>query len=225
MATSSKQDVCSTKHIKLLYWTITIVIGLKEKLFMRKILKIKIIIFILFFVFSCQPVEMLDEVIFEYNQLSKISINAKEKLINEVYEINYVDPYIDHSIKNPPVLRLKDWISQNISIFGSQNKLIINIIDASLKKTERENKNKKKYQEKTEFFYEIHFLIEFQIYDDNNFTLSTKNAEAERTTTSSKFISLSEQELILDTLILEALIDISIKSDELIKTHMSEYLL
>jgi hypothetical protein len=199
--------------------------GLKENLFIKETLKIKIIFFLLFFIFSCQPVEMLDEVIFEYNQLSKISINAKEKLINEVYEINYVDPYIDYSIKKPPVLRLKDWISQNISIFGSQNKLIINIVDASLKKTERENKNKKKYQEKTEFFYEIHFLIEFELYDDNNFTLATINAETERTTTSSKFISLSEQELILDTLILEALIDISIKSDELLKTHMSEYLL
>ena len=197
--------------------------GLKENLCIKEILKIKIIFFILFFIFSCHPVEVLDEVIFEYNQLPKISINAKEKLIKEVYEINYVDPYIDHSIKNPPILRLKDWISQNISIFGSQNKLIINIINASLKKTERENK--KKNQDKTEFFYEIHFLIEFELYDDNNFTLSTINAEAERTTTSSKFISLSEQELILDTLILDALIDVSLKSDELLKTHMSEYLL
>ena len=199
--------------------------GLKENLFIKEILKIKIIFFILFFIFSCQPVEVLDEVIFEYNQLPKISINAKEKLINEVYKINYVDPYIDHSIKNPPILRLKDWIFQNISIFGSQNKLIINIVDASLKKTERENKNKKKYQEKTEFFYEIHFLIEFELYDDNNFMLATINAETKRTTTSSKFISLNEKERILDTLILDALIDISLKSDELLKTYMSEYLL
>ena len=55
--------------------------------------------------------------------------------------------------------------------------------------------------------------------------LATINAETDRTTTSSKFISLSEKERILDTLILEALIDISLKSDELLKTHMSEYLL
>ena len=190
-----------------------------------KKLKIKIVFFILFFVLSCQPAEVLDEVIFEYNLLPQISINAKEKLINEVYEINYVYPYIDHSIKKPPIIRLNDWLSQNISIFGSQNKLIINIIDASLKGIERENKNKKKYQEKTEIFYEIYFLIEFVLYDDNNFMLATINAETIRTTTSSKFISLSEKERILDTLILDALIDISLKSDELLKTHMSEYLL
>ena len=42
---------------------------LKENLFIKEILKIKIIFFILFFIFSCQPIEVLDEVIFEYNQL------------------------------------------------------------------------------------------------------------------------------------------------------------
>ena len=192
---------------------------------MRKILKIKIVFFILLFVFSCQPLEEPDNIVFEYNQLTQIGINAKEKLINEVYEINYVDPYIDHSINNPPIARLNNWISQNISIFGSHNKLIIKIIDASLKRIERENKSKEKYQEKTEFFYEIHFLVEFELYDDNNFLLANIKAETERTTTSSKFISLNEKEIILDTLILDALIDISLKSDELFKAHMSEYLL
>ncbi len=199
--------------------------GLKQNLLIKAILKINIIFFILFFIFSCQPLEVLDEVIFEYNQLPKISINAKEKLINEVYEINYVNPYIDHSVKNPPILRLNDWMSQNIRIFGSQNKIVINIVDASLKKTERENKNKKKYQEKTEFFYEINFFIAFELYDDDNFMLATINAETKRTTTSSKFLSLSEKERILDTLILDALIDVSVKSDELLKEHMSQYLL
>ena len=68
-------------------------------------------------------------------------------------------------------------------------------------------------------------MIEFEIFDDNNFMFASINAETERSTTSSKFISLSEKERILDTLILEALIDITLKSDELLKTHMSEYLL
>ena len=195
---------------------------LKEKLNIKKILKITILFFILF---SCQPIEVLDDVVFNYNQLPKISINAKEKLVSEVYEINYIDPYIDHSIKVPPILRLNDWISQNISIFGSENKIIINIIDASLTAVERKSKEKKKFHEKTEYFYEIHFLVEFQLYNDSNFMLATINAETQRTTTSGKFISLSEKEIILDTLILDALRDISIKSEELLKTHMSEYLL
>ena len=55
--------------------------------------------------------------------------------------------------------------------------------------------------------------------------LATIKAENKRTTTSSKFISLNERERILDTLILDALIDISLKSNVLLKTYMSEYLL
>ena len=57
-------------------------------------LKIKILFFILLFVLSCQPVEVLDEVIFDYNQLTQISINANEKLINEPELIN-TDPYVE----------------------------------------------------------------------------------------------------------------------------------
>ena len=38
--------------------------GFKENLFIKEILIIKIIFFILFFIFSCQPVEVLDEIIF-----------------------------------------------------------------------------------------------------------------------------------------------------------------
>ena len=131
--------------------------GLKENLYIKEILKIKFIFFILFFIFSCQSIEVLDEVIFEYNQLPKVSINAKEKLINEVYEINYVNPYIDHSIKNPPISRLKDWISQNISVFGSQNKLVINIIDASLKKLKEKTKIRKNIKKRQNFFMKFIF--------------------------------------------------------------------
>ena len=71
----------------------------------------------------------------------------------------------------------------------------------------------------------MNFFIAFELYDDNNFMLATINSETKRTTTSGKFLSLSEKERILDTLILDALIDLSVKSDELLKTHMSDYLL
>ena len=199
--------------------------GLKENLFIKEILKIKIIFFILFFIFSCQPVEVLDEVIFEYNQLPKISINAKEKLINEVYEINYVDPYIDHSIKHTPLSRIKNWLDQNINIFGTQNKLTINIIDASLTRIERKNDSKKKYEENTEFFYEMHYMLEFLLLDDNDLILATTVVEAKHSTTSGKFISLNEKENIVDTLILDTLIDVSLKSEELLKKHMFDFVL
>ena len=197
----------------------------KFNLFLKNILKKYFIFFFLFFIFSCQPIEDFDEIIFDNNILTKITINANKKFINEIYQISYVDPYIDHSIKNPPVLRLKNWLDQNISIFGSQNTLVINIIDASLTRTERKNNDKKKYQEVNEFFYEINFIVEYELYDDSNYIIATSTTKAIRSTTSSKFISINEKERIIDTLILDALIDISLKSEELIKAHMKQFIL
>ena len=141
---------------------------MKIKLNINKLLKIFFLLLIFPPLFSCQKVEILDEVIFDNNLLSKFNINAQQKFINNVYEIQYVDPYIDHSMKFPPLQRVSDWLDQNINIFGSYNKLIINIIDASITRVEKENKNNKKYEEKIIFYYEIHFdilfVFEFTIY-------------------------------------------------------------
>ena len=195
---------------------------MKKKLNINKSLKIIIVSFCLF---SCQPIEILDEIIFDNNLLTKININAEQKYINDVYEINYADPYIDHTITHPPLLRIKNWLDQNINIFGSQNKLTINIVDASLTRIERKNESKKKYEEKNEFFYEMRYMLEFVLYDDNDLILATTVVEAKHSTTSGKLISLNEKENIVDTLILDTLIDVSLKSEELLKKHMFEFVL
>ena len=198
---------------------------MKTKLNINKLFKIIFLFFVFTPLFSCQPVEILDEVIFDNNLLTKININAEHKYINDIYEINYVDPYIDHSIKHTPLSRIKNWLDQNINIFGTQNKLTINIIDASLTRIERKNDSKKKYEENTEFFYEMHYMLEFLLLDDNDLILATTIVEAKHSTTSGKFISLNEKKNIVDTLILDTLIDVSLKSDELLKKHMFEFML
>ena len=198
---------------------------MKKKLNINKSLKIIIVFFVFFSLFSCQPIEILDEIIFDNNLLAKININAEQKYINDIYEINYVDPYIDHSIKYPPLLRINNWLEQNINVFGSQNKLTINIIDASLISNERKNESKKKYEKKTEFYYEMRYMLEFVLQDDYDLILATTIVEAKHSTTSGKFISLNEKESIVDTLILETLIDVSLKSKELLKKHMFEFML
>ena len=198
---------------------------MKKKLLLNKIYKIIFLSFVFTSLFSCQPVEILDEVIFDNNLLTKININAEQKYVNDIYEINYVDPYIDHSIKHPPLKRIKNWLEENINIFGTQNKLTINIIDASLTRIERKNESNKKYEEDTEFYYEMNYILEFLLYDDNELIIATTIVKAKRTTTSSKYISLSEKEKIVDTLILDALIDVSLKSEELLKKYMFEFMI
>ena len=122
-------------------------------------------------------------------------------------------------------MRIKNWLDENINIFGSQNKLTINIVDASLTRIERKNESKKKYEEKTEFFYEMRYMLEFVLYDDNDLILATTIVEAKHSTTSGKFISLNEKEKIINTLILDTLIDVSLKSKELLKEYMFEFML
>ena len=73
--------------------------------------------------------------------------------------------------------------------------------------------------------YEANFLVEFILYNDDNAILANTIVEAKRTTTSGKFISLDENEKIIDNLIYDCLIDFTKKSNELIKDHMKNFIL
>ena len=192
------------------------------------IYKIKFLFALLFFfnfLFSCQPIENLDDIVFDNNLLYKISINAKQKEINNYYEVKFNDTYIDSTLKYPPLLRTHNSIEENISVFGSRNTFTIEIIEASLSKKEQEIENKKIFEEKSEFLYQINLIVNYILSNENNFELAKTTVEVRRTITSSKFISLNEEKIILDQLILNALIDLSKKTDELLNIHMSKYIL
>ena len=188
----------------------------------RKLIAISVLSGLLF---SCQPVEIMDDIVFNNNLLPKISLNAGNKNINQLYQTNYIDPYIDHSIKISPLIRVNNWLNDNIHIFGTQNNLVINITDASLIRIKKLNDNKKKYNEKEIYFYEVNFSLEYILYDNTGTVLATTKVYSKRSTTSSKFISLNEKERIIDSIILDALIDLSSKSEELLKLHMFQYIL
>ena len=174
---------------------------------------------------SCNKVEIIDEIVFDYNQLPKILFSAEEKKVKETYETKFSDPFIDYSLPISPKEHLKSWIESNFATIGTENRLIINIIDSSLKKSEIVNADTNKYEEKTIFLFEINYLAEYVLYDDSNAILSITKVETKRSITSGKFISLMESERIIDILILEALTDFANKTEELIKIHMSGYIL
>ena len=184
-----------------------------------------ILLAFLLVVFSCNKIEVLDQIVFDYNQLPKIVLSAEQKKITETYEAKFRDPFIDHSLIKPPKEHLKSWIDSNLAIIGTENKLIINIIDSSLTKSEVENANAKKYEEKTIYLFEINYLAEYILYDDSNAILSSTTVETKRSITSGKFISLMESDRIIESLILDALTDFAKKTEELIKIHMSGYIL
>ena len=183
------------------------------------------LIILIVLIFSCQPIEKLDKIAFNYESLTKIDISAKKKNVINLYEFNYNDPYIDHSLENSPVKYLNTWVEKNINVFGNENTLEINILDASLKKIEIENNDSKKYKEKKIFLFEINFLIELILYDNNNNLLSNIIVEAKRSTTSSRYISIQKNESIIELLVFNCLIDISNKADELVKKHFMSFIL
>ena len=184
-----------------------------------------ILLIFLFAVSSCNKIEVLDEIVFDYDQLPKIVFSAEQKKVKETYETKFSDPFIDYSLPQPPKEHLKSWIESNFAIIGTENKLIINIIDSSLTKSEVANANAKKYEEKTIYLFEINYLAEYILYDDSNAILSSTTVETKRSITSGKFISLMESDRIIESLILDALIDFAKKTEELIKIHMSGYIL
>ncbi len=182
-------------------------------------------IYLLFiFILSCQPVEIIPLFEIDISRFDKISFNAKKILINNKYNPIFSDENIEDQIENTPIKILENWIENNISIFGNENKLIINIIDASIVKKEIENEDAKKYEEKTVFHYEVFYLVEYELYDDSDFIIANTTVESTRSTTSQKYISLNESDIIINDLLNNSLKDFTKESKSLTKIYMSEYL-
>ncbi len=181
-------------------------------------------IFLIILVVSCQPIETISPVKFDNSNFEKISINAKELSINISYNSIYSEDNIEDQVKDPPVKLIKSWANDNINYFGNENKFIINILDASIFKREIENKDAKKYEEKTVFQYETFFLVNYELYDDSDYLLSNTTVEVSRSTTSQKYISLNEVDLIINDLLNKALKDFVKESKSMIKEYMAEYI-
>ncbi len=182
------------------------------------------LIFIFFFILSCQPIETLVPLQFDYSKFDKLSINANEILINLKYDSIFSEENIEDQVTNPPLKILKKWIDKNINIFGKQNKFIINIYDASISKREIENIDAQKYEEKTIFIYEVSFLVEYELYDSNDYLLANTTVESFRSTTSRKYISLNEKEIIINDLLNKAIKEFVTETKSMTNLYMSEYI-
>lgn len=207
METSSEQNVCSTSY----YFGIA----------MNKIFS-----FLLFaFIISCQPIEQIEEVVFDNSQLSKINILSKDIEVKTTFEKKITDPYIGHTLRIEPSQRIANWINDNFKAIGNENKLEVVILDSSLLKTEFENKDTKNFDEKKNYKYELFYLIEFNLYDDSNNLVASTLVETIRSTTSGVYISIQNTEKVIDDLVYLSLLDLSLESNKLLKQYMSDFLL
>ena len=183
-----------------------------------------LVVIILLYVLSCQPVEIIEPVTFDYSKLDKISISANEIIINSEYKPKFSNKNIEDQIPNPPINIIKEWNNQNILNFGKENKLIINILDASIIKQEVNNIEAEKYEEKTVFKYKIFFLVEYELYDNSNFLIADTTVESSRSTTSKKYISLNERDIVINNLLHNALKDFIKETKSMMNTYMFGYI-
>ena len=183
-----------------------------------------LVVIISLYVLSCQPVEIIEPVTFDYSKLDKISISANEIIINSEYKPKFSNKNIEDQIPNPPINIIKEWNNQNILNFGKENKLIINILDASIIKQEVNNIEAEKYEEKTVFKYKIFFLVEYELYDNSNFLIANTTVESSRSTTSKKYISLNERDIVINNLLHDALKDFIKETKSMMNTYMFGYI-
>ncbi len=181
-------------------------------------------IFILFVIFSCQPVEILKPIEIDTSRFEKISINAAQIEVNKKYNSVFSKSNIEDQIQKSPINLMVEWNIQNILKLGNENKLVINILDASIKKTEIINVGAKKYEESTIFNYKLFYLVEYELYDNSGFLIANTTVETSRSTTSQKYISLNETEIIINELLILAMGDYIRETKNQLSIYMGDYL-
>ena len=181
-------------------------------------------ILILFLILSCQPVEILTPVEIDNSKFDIISINANDIEINNKYNSVFSQNNIEEQIQKSPIDVIVEWHTKNILKIGNQNKLVVNILDASITKTEIENVDAKKYEEKTIFQYELFFLVEYELYDDSGFLEANTTVQTSRSTTSQKYVSLNEVEIIINDLLITAMKNYINETKNQLSVYMAEYL-
>ena len=184
--------------------------------------KVRILFFTLL-IFSCQPIEIISPVEYDISRLEMISVNASKISVNLNYNPIFSKNNIEDQLKNPPILKIQSWINQNVKSVGNQNEFVINILDASIQKKEVENLEANKYEEKKIYLYEVFFLVEYELLDDSGYLLANTTIETSRSTTSQKYITLNETELILNDMINRSIIDFTNESKLMLKQYMGEY--
>jgi len=181
-------------------------------------------ILIFFVILSCQPVEILKPIEIDTSRFEKISINAVQIEVNKKYNSVFSKSNIEDQLQKSPIDLMVEWNSQNILKLGNENKLVINILDASIKKTEIMNIGSKKYEEKTIFNYELFYLVEYELYDSSGFLIANTAVETSRSTTSQKYISLNETEIIINNLLILVMRDYINEMKSQLSIYMKDYL-
>ena len=180
--------------------------------------------YLFLFFLGCQPIEKIENVVFDYDQFSKFDILSNSIDINLIFEKKISNPYIGYTLDTSPSERIINWINDNFKAIGNENKFEIKILDASLSQTQFQNEDLKSFDEKTNYKYELFFLVEFNLYDNSSNLVASTLVESNRSTTSGQYISIEEKENIINDLVYQSLFDFSEESKRLLIKYMGDYI-
>ena len=71
---------------------------------------------------------------------------------------------------------------------------------------------------------DVFFLVEYELYNDSDYLLANTTVESSRSTTSQKYISLNETEIIINDLLNLALQDFINETKSMTKLYLSDYI-
>ena len=187
----------------------------------------KLIITLLFFLTlnACQPIEKVNHIVFDNSQFAHFNILSTSIEITEIFEKKISDPYIGYTLEINPSERILSWINDNFKPIGNENNFNVTILDASITQSQFENKKAKNFDQKSNYIYELFYLLEFSLFDDSGNLLASTLVETSRSTTSGIYISIQEKDNIIDDLIYNSLVDISNETKKLLTNYMVNYIL
>ena len=73
-----------------------------------------LVLFIFLINFSCQPIEKIEQVVFDNSQFPQFDISSKSIEIITIFEKKISDPYIGHTLKVSPTKRIINWVNENL---------------------------------------------------------------------------------------------------------------
>ncbi|MBI29160.1 MAG: hypothetical protein CFH21_00717 [Alphaproteobacteria bacterium MarineAlpha5_Bin11] len=184
-------------------------------------------ILILLFLYSCASVPVYNQVSSDYSDIGTISFASSSISVQNDYNPLFEDPYIDHLLSITPSERFLTWSESNIVGFGLENKLLISLINASIKSSEVniEKKIAGIIKKPNEIKYDLDYEVLYVIYDDSGNIIGKTKVKINRSTTSSSHISLAERDKIMDKLIYDGMEDLVKKSQESVKKHLGKFII
>ena len=174
---------------------------------------------------ACQPIEKINHIVFDNSQFTSFNILATSIEIHEIFEKKISEPYIGYSLKISPSERIINWINDNFKPIGNENIFNVTILDAAITQNQFENKQAKNFDEKSNYIFELFYLLEFSLFDDSGNLVASTLVETSRSTTSGIYISIQEKDNIIDDLIYNSLVDISNETKKLLTNYMANYIL